>query len=95
MAPHRDTPLSAVPSWTKAQVARLGSKGIMTAEQLVGTAATPGGIPSLAAELDLSETEMRRLVNAARGALPPALAAELSRAADASQWGLGALPPDE
>jgi hypothetical protein len=37
---------------------------------------------------------MQQLLDNARAALPPAVLAELKRV-DVSQYGLGALPPDE
>ena len=89
-----DTPLSTVPGWSKAFVDALAAHWITTAEQVVGIAATDEGVRTLAKHLGLSEQHMRQLLDSARAALPPAVLAELERV-DASQYGLGALPPDE
>ena len=88
------TLLAAVPGWTKAHIDKLATNWITTAEQVVGMGATPGSIQTLAQQLGVSETEMRRLIGLARAALPRAVAAELEKAVDTSQYGLGALPPD-
>jgi hypothetical protein len=89
-----DTPLSSVPGWSKALVDALSAHWITTAEQVVAIAATAEGVGTLTTHLGVSEHDMRQLLDSARAALPPALLAELERV-DVSQYGLGALPPDE
>src|SRR5262245_14853590 len=88
------TPLSAIDGWKKAYIDALAQTWITTSEQVVGLAATPQGISSLARQLGVSETEAQRLVGLARAALPAATAAQLCEEADTSQDGRGALPPD-
>jgi hypothetical protein len=94
MAPHQGTPLAGIPGWTPELIDKLAAAWITTAEQVVGTAATAGGVPGLARQLGVQEPEMRRLVARARAALPPSVAAQLDQPVDASQYGLGALPPE-
>ena len=89
-----DTPLSTVPGWSKALVDALSAHWITTAEQVVGIGATTEGVRTLTKHLGVSEHHMRQLLDSARAALPPAVLADLQRV-DASQYGLGALPPDE
>ena len=89
-----DTPLSTVPGWSKAHVDALAGYWITTAEQVVGFGATSEGIQTLAKHLGMTEQQMRKLVDRARAALPPAVATELEHV-DTSQYGLGALPPEE
>jgi hypothetical protein len=87
-------PLAEVPGWSPAHAESLAKSWITTAEQVVGMAATPGGVQSLAKEIGISEEAMRALVDAARSALAPSVARGLAEPADTSQYGLGALPPD-
>ena len=89
-----ETPLSTVPGWTKALVDSLSAHWITTAEQVVGIAATAQGVRTLTKHLGVSEHDMQQLVDSARAALPPAVLADLKHV-DVSQYGLGALPPDE
>ncbi len=88
-----DTPLDAVPGWLPEHIAALKKAWITTAEQVVGISATPDGVRSLSKQLQVSEAEARRLVDAATEALPAQRRAELSQPADTSQFGLGARPP--
>ena len=95
MSDHHGTPLKDLPGWTPKHTAAVAAYAYTTAEQVVGLAATPGGIDSLASILGVAPAEARRLVGLAREALSPADAAELTRPADVRDFGLGALPPDE
>jgi hypothetical protein len=88
-----DTPLQTVPGWSENQVAELKNAWITTAEQVVALSATEGGMRSLAEQLNTSEEEVSSLVDSARAALPPSVRSELERAADTSDYGLGALRP--
>ncbi len=85
------TPLLSVPGWSRTHTEGLAKSWITTAEQVVGVAATPAGLDSLARQAGVSDTKMQGLIEAARKALPPAVAASLSQPVDASQYGLGAL----
>lgn len=87
------TPLATVPGWTGGLVERLAGHWVSTAEQVVGMAATPSGVGGLAELLGVSPAATRKLVAAAKAALPAGRAAALGRPADASGYGLGALPP--
>lgn len=88
-----DTPLESVSGWSKAQVARLKKSWIMTAEQVVAVSATVDGVRSLAEQLNVSEAEVRRLVDAARVKLSPAVRTEMEKRVDTSEYGLGVLRP--
>src|SRR4051812_27829098 len=93
MSTHQGTPLSAVDGWSEAHANKLAQHWITTAEQVVGMGATAEGVRTLAEQLGVPSTEMQRLLERARQALPPAVAAELGNEVDTSQYGLGALPP--
>jgi hypothetical protein len=87
------TPLEKVREWPEELVRQLKRNWITTAEQVVAVSATPGGISSLAEQLDLPKAEVERLVSAARTALPPHVVSQLEAPVDASHYGLGALEP--
>ncbi len=95
MSSQEGTPLAAVPGWSRAHARKLEASWITTAEQVVGMGATPQGAQALAGQLGVSEAEMRRLLELARAALPPGVAAELARGVSPGEYGLGALSPDE
>src|SRR5436189_1418875 len=95
MDPQQGTPLSSVSGWSGAHAQKLAGHWVTTAEQVVGLGVTPQGVRSLADLLGTSEPEARRLLDRARAALPPAVAAELSKPVDTRPYGLGALPPDD
>jgi hypothetical protein len=88
-------PLTEVPGWSPAHAEALAKNWITTAEQVVGMAATPGGVEALAQEVGVPEETMRALDDLARSALAPSVARGLAKPVDASEYGLGALPPDE
>jgi hypothetical protein len=90
-----DTPLESVPGWSEDQIARMKQAWITTAEQVVALSVTPNGVRSLAQQLNVPEDEARRLVEAARAKLTPATRAEMEKVIDTSEYGLGALPPEE
>jgi hypothetical protein len=93
MSSEQTTPLNAVNGWPRNHVTKLVQKWITTADQVVAIAATPNGLKSLASQLDISESEMRRLVNLARSALSERALSLLEEKLDASQFGLGAKLP--
>lgn len=77
-------------------VEKLEQGAITTAEQVVATGATPGGIPSLAQHLGVSEEETRQVAAPARSRLAPDIAANLEEPVDTSRrgsWGRRALGP--
>ncbi|WP_448639293.1 hypothetical protein [Geodermatophilus sp. URMC 63] len=88
-----ETPLEDVPGATAEDTSRLGEVWITSAEQLVAVAATTGGIPSLAQQLQTSEDRVRQLVENARATLTPEARDDLDRPVDAGEYGLGVLPP--
>jgi hypothetical protein len=94
MSSHEGTPLTVIPGWKKAYAKKLADRWITTAEQVVGIGATPEGVQTLAHQLGVSSEEAQRLLERARDALPPTVAAELEKAVDTSEYGLGALPPE-
>ena len=89
----KQTPLAASAGIPPDALRRLGDLWITTAEQLVAHANTEGGMDALARELMLSDTETRRIVDAARASLPPGAIAEAERRVDTSKYSLGAAPP--
>lgn len=90
-----ETPLTAVDGWTAALVAKMSSAWVTTAEQLVGIAATAGGLASLAELLEADQDQVRRLVDAAEAVLPESSRRELAAPDDPSARGLGVLPPED
>jgi hypothetical protein len=88
-----DIPLESVPGWSDDHLAKLKSSWITTAEQVVALSATHNGIRSLAEQLQVSEDEVRRLVESAKARLSPEVRAEMEKAIDTSDYGLGAKPP--
>ncbi|HEU0079125.1 MAG TPA: hypothetical protein VFQ76_15840 [Longimicrobiaceae bacterium] len=90
-----ETPLASVPGWSPDQVARMETAWVTTAEQVVALSGTTNGIRSLGEQLEVSEDEAERLVEAARSTLDPAARAELEEGVDTSEYGLGALRPRE
>ena len=77
-----DTPLRDVPGWTDEHVERMEQSWITTAEQVVALAATPGGLRSIAEQLECPRTRPVRLVEAARNTLRPAVRAEMEEPVD-------------
>ena len=90
-----DTPLESLPDWSEDLIARAKNAWITTAEQVVAVSATPRGIRSLAEQLDVPEDEARRLVDSGRGALSSAKRAQMEEVVDTSEYGLGALRPED
>jgi hypothetical protein len=93
MAASDGTPLHSVSGWPSSLVQKLAHDWITTAEQVVATSANATGIQTMATHLGITEEEMRRLVAAARAALPPQVVKELETPVDTRQFGLGALKP--
>ena len=89
----KQTPLAASAAIPPDALRRLGELWITTAEQLVAQAATAGGMDALARELMLSDSETRRMVDAARASLSAGAVAEAERKVDTSKYSLGAAPP--
>jgi DNA-binding GntR family transcriptional regulator len=89
----QETPLEKIKEWPAELVQRLQQSWITTAEQAVATSATPGGLRSLAEQLEVSEKEAARLVSVARAHLDPAVAAQLEQPVDTRAYGLGVLRP--
>ena len=71
------TELAKVPGWSAQHVARLAKSWIDSAEQVVATSATSGGLRLLAEQLEVSEEEAHRLVSLARAALTPEARAQM------------------
>lgn len=89
-----ETPLEHVPGWSGDQVARLKEAWITTAEQVVALSATTHGLRSLAEQLDVTQEQARKLVDSAGSTLTSAVRAQLEKAVDTHDRGLGALPPE-
>jgi len=88
-------PLDGLPEWSEDIVANLRGVGITTAQQVVAIAATSDGIHSLTEQLDLSENDVRQLVESARASLTSEELSELEAPVDTGEFGLGAQPPPE
>ena len=88
-----ETPLEKIKEWPEELVRRLKQSWITTAEQVVAASATPGGLHSLAEQLEVPEEEAVRLVSAARAHLNPAVVAQLEQPIDTRAYGLGVLKP--
>jgi hypothetical protein len=92
----KETPLKEIKEWPEELVRRAEQSWLRTAEAIVAVSATPGGLGSLAEQLQVSEEETARLVNIARAHLDPAVVEQLEQPVDASTQGLGAVkPPDK
>ncbi len=89
-----ETPLTDVGGWSSEHIGRLRDAGVTSAEQVVALAATPGGLTSLAEQLQADEERVRGLVDRARAVLAPPTRDELERPVDTREFGLGVLPPD-
>ena len=93
MSVPQETPLNKVTEWPQELVQRLQQSWITTVEQVVAASATPGGLRSLAEQLEVPEEEVVRLVRAARAHLDPAVAAQLEQPVNTRTYGLGVLRP--
>jgi hypothetical protein len=85
--------LTEIPQLTQGAITRLQEIWVTTAEQLVATAATPGGGKSLADHLGVTEERMMEIVNAAKAKLSPDTIKHLEAPVDVSEYGLGAITP--
>jgi hypothetical protein len=85
--------LAQLEFWPADAVERLRGSWITTAEQLVGIAATSGGLSALVEQTELTEDQLRQLLELTRKRLSPDVRRRLSSPVDTSQFGLGALPP--
>ncbi len=85
-----ETELQTVPGWPPELVARLAAVWINTADQVVAVSATPGGLQSLAQQLQVPEDEARQLVKLANAALSPPARAAMAQPVTTDR-GLGAL----
>jgi len=90
-----ETHLKTLPGWTPRHIEKLAAAWIDSAEQVVAISATPGGLRSLADQLQVPEAEARQLIDQARAVLPSAKLVELDAASDLDERGLGALGPDD
>lgn len=91
---HTGTSLTAIPQLSTGALTRLQEIWVTTAEQLVATAATPGGLRSLADHLGVTEERMREILEAAKQSLPSDTIKQLEDPIDVSDYGLGANTPD-
>jgi hypothetical protein len=89
----KETPLKEIKEWPGELVQRAEQSWLRTAEEIVAVSATPGGLRSLAEQLQVPEEEAARLVNIARAHLDPAVVEQLEQPADTRRYGLGALKP--
>ena len=90
------TDLRTLGFWPASALAKLSESWITTAEQLVAIAATPDGARALAEHTRLPEAEFYDLLERTRCLLPAHKRELLSKPADTSSFGRGALkPPDD
>jgi hypothetical protein len=87
------TKLSALGFWPADAVQRLQASWITTAEQVVGISATADGISALAQQTNLQESVLRALIERTAQRLPERIRRSLSKPADVSQFGRGAVRP--
>jgi hypothetical protein len=85
--------LTEIPELSQGAITRLQEIWVTTAEQLVATAATPGGLTSLADHLGVAEDRMMEIVRAAKAKLSPDTIKHLEAPVDVSEYGLGANTP--
>jgi hypothetical protein len=85
--------LTEIPQLSQGAITRLQEIWVTTAEQLVATAATPGGLTSLADHLGVTEERMTEIVSAAKAKLSPETVKHLEAPVDVSDYGLGAITP--
>ncbi|HET6510709.1 MAG TPA: hypothetical protein VFH43_00845 [Candidatus Kapabacteria bacterium] len=90
---HTGTPLTAIPQLSTGALTRLQEIWVTTAEQLVATAATPGGLKSLADHLGVTEERMTEILEAAKKSLSSDTITQLEKPIDVSEYGLGANKP--
>jgi hypothetical protein len=91
----QDTELARLDFWPRDALERLSASWITTAEQLVAIAATSDGMSALAQQTGLPVSRLEQLVNRTRLALPASLREQLSKPADTSQFGTGAIDPSK
>jgi hypothetical protein len=87
------TPLTEIPQLSQGAITRLQGIWVTTAEQLVATAATPGGQRSLADHLGVTEERMSEILSVAKAKLSPDTVKHLESPVDVSEYGLGANTP--
>jgi hypothetical protein len=85
--------LTEIPELTQGAITRLQEIWVTTAEQLVATAATPGGSRSLADHLGVTEERMTEIITVAKAKLSPDTVKHLESPIDVSEYGLGAITP--
>ena len=85
--------LTEIPELTQGAITRLQEIWVTTAEQLVATAATPGGARSLADHLGVTEERMTEIIKVAKAKLSPDTVKQLEAPVDVSEYGLGAITP--
>jgi len=89
------TELSALGFWPADAVQRLHASWITTAEQVVAISATADGISALAQQTSLQENVLRALIERTAQRLPERIRRSLSKPADISQFGRGAVRPSD
>jgi hypothetical protein len=88
------TSLTEIPELSQGAITRLQEIWVTTAEQLVATAATPGGLRSLADHLGVTEERMTEILSVAKAKLSPDTVRQLEAPVDVSEYGLGAITPN-
>jgi hypothetical protein len=90
-----DLALTALGFWPADALQRLHASWITTAQQIVAISATPGGIESLVQQTGLAERDLHALIERTARLLPEGVRETLSKPADTSQFGRGAVRAPE
>jgi hypothetical protein len=88
-----EVPIEDVPGWSAGQIARAKRAWLTTAQQIVAVSNAPGGMRSLAGQLNIDEEDLAPLVEAARKSFSSEKAAAIDNSPDSEEFGLGATTP--
>lgn len=89
----KETPLKEIKEWPEELVRRAEQSWLRTAEEIVAVSATPGGLRSLAEQLQVQEEEAAGLVSIARAHINPEVVERLEQPVDTRTQGRGAVKP--
>ncbi|HVQ08894.1 MAG TPA: hypothetical protein VMS43_10725 [Allosphingosinicella sp.] len=79
--------------WPEAALAKLRAAWITSTDQLIGLAATEGGVAAIARTTGLEPERVEALLARTRASLPASRLTMLETPVDTSQYGLGAEDP--
>lgn len=87
--------LAGLGFWPNDALDRLRASWITTAEQILAIAATTDGLVALTRQTGLGSGELVKLVEHTRQMVAPELRERLSKPADTSKFGTGAVDPSK